>query len=132
MVDAAWSETALGNFKSTPFAQQNVRGGYPRVVEDHFAMAMRRIVIAVNTQGAKNLHAFSVDGDQNHRLLRMSTRVVGVALTHDDHDFAARVTRTTDPPLASGDDVLVAIALDSGFDVGGIARGDRGFSHRER
>ena len=57
---------------------------------------------------------------------------LGVGLAHRDQELAARVERAGGPPLAAGDDVLVAVALDPGGDVGRVRGGDVRLGHRER
>src|SRR6185437_16848527 len=46
-------------------------------------------------------------------------------------DLAAWVHRAGGPPLAAGDDVLVAVPLDPGPDIRGVRAGDLGFGHAE-
>ena len=55
-----------------------------------------------------------------------------VGLAHHDHDLGVRVHRAGDPPLAAVEDVLVAVPLDPGLDVGRVGRGDVRLGHRER
>ena len=57
---------------------------------------------------------------------------VRVGLAHHDEDLAVRVHRAGRPPLAAVDDVLVAVALDPGGDVGGVGGGDVRLGHAER
>ena len=56
----------------------------------------------------------------DHRLLAVG-RGLGVGLAHHDQHLAARVGGAAGPPLAAVDDVLVAVALDPGLDVGRVA-----------
>ncbi len=54
---------------------------------------------------------------------------VGVGHHHCDHDFAARVTGTSDVELLAVDDPLVAIEYRPGGDVSSIRRSHIGFGH---
>ena len=61
-----------------------------------------------------------VSADEHHRLLPVR-RGGRVGLAHGDQHGAAWVHRTAGPPLAPGDDVLIAVPLDPGGDVGRVA-----------
>jgi len=56
-------------------------------------------------------------------------RVVGQGLAHHQQDLAAGAHDPGDPPLASVDHVVVAVAHDRGLDVGRIGGGDLGLGH---
>ncbi len=130
MVDAARAEAALGDLEAAAFAEQDVGRRHAHVGELHFGMAVGRVVVAEHRQVAQHLDAGRVHRHQDHRLLRMLGRF-GVGLAHEDHDLAARVVGAGGPPLAAVDHVVIAIALDAGFDVGGVAGGHGGFGHGE-
>ena len=91
-------------------------------------MAVRRIVVAKHRERAHDGDALGIGGHQHHALLRMAG-CLGVRLAHHDVDGAAWVTRARGPPLAAVDDVFVAIALNAGGNVRGIAGGDIGLGH---
>src|SRR5258705_13975077 len=93
-------------------------------------MAMRRVVVAEYGEMPQDLPAGRVARNQDHRLLPVPVRG-GIALPHEDEDRAARVAPARGPPLASIDDVVVALAHDGALDVGRIRRGDRGLGHGE-
>ena len=61
----------------------------------------------------------------------MAVRVGGVALAHEDGDSAARIGGVGGVPLVAVDDVLVTVAHDARFDVGGVAGRHVGLGHRE-
>ena len=46
MVDAAGPEAALRDLEAAAFAQQDVRRRHAHILEQHFGMAVRRVVIA--------------------------------------------------------------------------------------
>jgi hypothetical protein len=46
VVDPAGAQAALGDLEAAAFAQQQVRGGYPHVLELDLEMAVRRVVVA--------------------------------------------------------------------------------------
>jgi len=55
--------------------------------------------------------------------------ILGIGFTHHQHDLAARVNGPGGPPLAAIEHILVTVALDFQFHVGGIGRCYLGFSH---
>ena len=131
MMNAAWPQAALCDLEATAFAEQHVGRGYPHVLKRHFAMAMRRVIVAKHIEWPNYRDPGRIGRHENHRLLRVlwSARV---ALAHHDVHRAAWVARAGNPPLATVDDVVVAVANDGGFDVGRIARRNCGFRHRKR
>src|SRR3546814_15697389 len=54
-----------------------------------------------------------------------------VRFAHQDRDLAARIADARGPPLATIDDIFVAVTLDAGRDVGRIRGGDVRFGHQE-
>ena len=69
MVDAAGSEARLRDLEAAAFAEQQVPDRHPHVLEQDFAVAVRRVVIAEHRQHAQDLHAGRVDRHQDLRLL---------------------------------------------------------------
>ena len=61
----------------------------------------------------------------------MAIGIGRIGLAHEDRDPAARMQRTGRPPFAAVDHVVVAVAQDGAFDVGGVGRGDGGLGHGE-
>lgn len=57
MVNASGTQAALGDFKTTAFAQQNVGNWHAHVFEGHSHMAVGRIVVAKNVQRTNDLKA---------------------------------------------------------------------------
>ncbi len=131
MVNAPRAQTALGNLKTAPFAQQHVFVGHPHVIEQHFGMPVGRIVVSEYRQWPYDFHPRRVDGHQDHRMLLMA-RVPGIAQTHEDQDFATRVTGTRGPPFAAVDHPLVAVANSPGVHIGRIGRSNIGLGHGKR
>ena len=69
MVDTARAEAALGNFKATSFAQQDMVDRHAHVLEIDFHVAVRRIVITEHGERAQHRHAGGVGRDDDHALL---------------------------------------------------------------
>ncbi|MCY1425178.1 hypothetical protein D9M71_409610 [compost metagenome] len=130
VVDAARAEAALGDLEATALAQQHVLVGHAHVLEQHFSVAMGGVVVTEYRQRAEDLHAGSVSGHQDHRVLLVA-RCVRVGQAHEDHHLAARVAGTGGPPFAAVDDPLVTLAHGAGFHVGGIGRRHARLGHGE-
>ena len=130
MVNAARAEAALGDLEAATFAEQQIAHRHAHVLQPHFHVAVRRVVVAEHRQRAHHLDALGVRGHDDHRLLRVAWRV-GVGLAHHDVDRAARVTRAGGPPLGAVDHVLVTVALDAALDVGGIRRSHSRLGHQK-
>ena len=130
MVNTPGAQATLRNFKASAFAQQNMAGRHTHVLEIHFHVAVRCIVIAQHLQRAHHTHAGCVSRHQHHALLRMLGGI-GIALAHDDVDGAAWVARARNPPLVAIDHVLITLALNTGADIGGVARCHLRLGHRK-
>ena len=91
MVNAARSEAALGDLEAAPFAEQDVGDRHADILEGKLGVTMRRVVVAEHRQMAQHSDARRFHRHQNHRLLGMAARVVGIGLTHEDDDLAARI-----------------------------------------
>jgi hypothetical protein len=72
-----------------------------------------------------------VERQEDLRLLLMARRDFRIGLAHQDRDLAARIASARRPPLAAVDHVMIAIALDAGFDVGRVGGGHRRLGHQE-
>ena len=59
-------------------------------------------------------------------------RRVRIGLAHHDRDLAARIADARRPPLAAVDHIMIAVALDRGFDIGRVRRCDGRLGHQER
>ena len=59
----------------------------------------------------------------------MSVRVLGIALTHDDKNFAAFVGRTGDEPLMAIQNPFVTVTADIELDIGRITGGNLWLGH---
>ena len=64
-------------------------------------------------------------------MLLVALGIVRIVFAHHDHDAAARIGRARGPPFTPVDDVFIAVALDPGFDVGGVGRRNLNLRHRE-
>ena len=131
MVDAPRPEAPLRDFEAPALAQQHVLRRHARVLEQHLAVAVRRVVEAEDRQHALHRDAGPGQRHQDHRLLLVAVGVLGIRLAHDDQDAAAGVERARGPPLAAVDDVVVAIPLDPGLDIGGVGGRDLDLGHGE-
>ena len=130
-MDAARAKPPLGDLEASAFTQQDVGGGHAHVLEQHLAMAVRCIVIAEHRQHPLHGHALGIARHQDHGLLLVAVRVVRVGLAHQDQHLAARIADAGGPPLATVDDIFVAVTLDAAGDVGGVGGGNLRLRHRE-
>ncbi len=130
VMDAAGTEAALRDLETAALAEQDVFSGNADVFEQHLGMAVRRVVEAEHGKHLLDGDAGGVERHQDLRLLLMP-RGVGIGLAHQDRDLAAGIAVARRPPFTAVDDVVIAVACDRGFDVGGVRRGDRGFGHQE-
>ena len=129
-MDAAGAEAALRDLESPALAEQDIAGGNAHVLEQHLGVAVRRIVEAEHRQKFLDRDTGRVERHQNLRLLLMPRRL-RIGLAHQDRDLAARIADARRPPFAAVDDVVIAVALDAGLDIGGIGRRHRGLGHQE-
>ena len=90
------------------------------------------VVVAEDRACRARPHAGGVAGDEDHGTAAGAGRPSGSVLPITMKISRVGVHRAGDPPLAAVDDVLVAVALDAGGDVGGVGGGDVGLGHRER
>src|SRR5882757_6414466 len=130
VMDAAGAETALRDLKAPALAEQDVADGNTDVFKKHLRVAMRRIVETEHRQHLLDRDALGIARHQDLRLLLM-TRRAGIGLAHHDQNLTARVADAGRPPFAAVDHVMIAVALDAGFDIGGIRRRHRGLGHQE-
>ena len=93
MVDAAWSQSHLRDFKAPAFTEQHVFFRYADVVKVNVHVTMRGIVVAENFHAFEDVHALGIDRHKDLRLLLVNGRV-WAGLNHGDHDFAAWVAGT--------------------------------------
>jgi hypothetical protein len=69
------------DLEAAALAQQQVVERHPHVLEQHFGVAVRRVVVAKHRQVAHDRHARRIDRHQDHRLLRGdAVRIVGSLL----------------------------------------------------
>ena len=120
VMDASRTEPALRNLEAAAFAEQYVRDRNLDVLEQNFAVPVGRMVVAEDRQPAHDLDAWRVAGDENHRLLPVPFRILRIGLAHDDKELASPVGSSGGPPFAAVDDIVVALPLDTAFDIGGV------------
>mmetsp|Transcript_8030 Transcript_8030/g.15497 ORF Transcript_8030/g.15497 Transcript_8030/m.15497 type:complete len:498 (+) Transcript_8030:657-2150(+) len=130
VVDAAGAEAPLGDLEAAAFAEQDVGGRYAHILQLDLHVAVGRVVVAEHRQRADDGDAGRVGRHDDHGLLLVAARL-GVGLAHHDVDGAARVAGTAAPPLAAVDDVVIAVALDAAFDIGGVAGRHGRLGHQE-
>ena len=65
----SWCQPALGNFKTSPLAQEQIIGGHPHISEGDFSMADGCVVISKRRQRAEYFHTGGVLGHKDLRLL---------------------------------------------------------------
>jgi hypothetical protein len=119
MVDAARSEPGLGSGEAASLFAHHVADRNPGGVEADLGVPVL-VVVAEHRIVPDDGDARGIPRDEYHRLLPVR-RGGRVGLAHDDQHGAARVHRTAGPPLAPGDDVLIAVPLDPAGDVGRVA-----------
>ena len=123
-------QAALRDLKAAPFAQQHIRRRHAHVFKEHFAVAVRRVVVTEDWHHSDNSHARRIHRHKNHRLLFMLRRG-RVGLAHKDSDLTTRVARARCPPLAPVEDVAIAVACDARLNVRRIARSHLRLGHRK-
>jgi len=69
MMNAAWAQAPLGNFKATTLAQQDVFSGNSHIVKAQFCVPQGRVIVTERGQWSNNSQAGSVFGYQYLRLL---------------------------------------------------------------
>ena len=74
------------------------------------------IIVTEDVHRAHNVHALSVKGYQDLRLLLIGISV-RIRTNHGDHDFATRITCTRDVELLAVNDPLVTVKNCFGFDL---------------
>src|SRR5579871_5656389 len=128
-MNSSWPQAALGNFESPSFTEQDVRDRHANIFKGNFGVPMWRMVVAENSEQALYFDSRGIHGHQYHGLLLMpgSGRI---RLSHEDRDSASRISCPRGPPLASIDDVFVALPNDARLDIGRVRRSHRGFGHR--
>ena len=130
-MNPAWAKAPLGDFEAASFAQQDVFVRHPDVFEQHFGMAVRRVVVTEYRQRTNDLHARCIHRHQNHRVLGVARRI-RIAQAHEDQNLAAWIAGTRGPPLFAVDHPLITVAHGAGGHVGGVGRSHIRFGHGER
>src|SRR3546814_3991558 len=72
------------------------------IVEYDLGRAVGYAVKAENRQRTNDIYAGRRFGDEDHRLLAMAVGALGIGLTHENDDFAARVGRASRVPFKIG------------------------------
>ena len=129
VVDPARAEASLGDAEAVAFLLQQVVRGDANVLEGHLHVPLG-VLVAEDRQVAERGDPGGVQRHDDHRLLPVGISV-GVGDAHEDRDRAVGPAGVGRPPLATVDDVLVAVTLDAGLDVAGIGGRHRGFGHGE-
>jgi hypothetical protein len=93
MMDTPWAQAALCDLEAAPFTQQHIGGGHAHIFENHFGMPMRCIIETEYRQGPLHGHAGMRQRHQDHRLLAVPVRVMGIGFAHHDQHAAARIKR---------------------------------------
>ena len=131
MVDTAGPQPSLRDLETAAFPQQHIRRRHADIPEDHFRRAVRHPVESEHRQRTAHLHAGRVHRHEDHRLLLVAVRIIGIRLSHEDADPAARIGRVGRVPFVAVDDVGIAVAPDRALDIGGVARRHGRLGHRE-
>ena len=130
MVDTARAEAPLSDLESPALARDQVLDRHADVLQHHLGVADGLFVITEDRQHPLDPEAGRIDGDDDLGLL--GVRSGGrIGLAHDDGHGDVRMGHVGRPPFAAVDDIVVAVALDPGPDIGGVGRGDLGLGHQE-
>ena len=129
MMHAPRCQTTLCNFEPPALTQQQVIDRHPHVSEGDFSMADRRVVVAKRGQRTQHFDTRRVFRHQDLGLLKMSVRVVGIALAHDDKNLAALVRGTRDKPLMAVQHPLIAFSSNIELNIGRVTGGDLRLRH---
>src|ERR1700736_5032920 len=115
-------EPRLGDEKCAALLADTIAHRNAHAVKAHLAMSSR-IVEPVHLQLAYHRDARSVDGHEHEGVAQVALGI-RVAQAHEQDHACVRVGSTAGPPLASRDDVLVAVAFDPTRQLRGIRAGD--------
>jgi hypothetical protein len=107
-MDTPWSQPALGDFETTPFTEQHVFHRHTHVIENDFEVPVRRMSVTKHRQVTHDLDPRRVRRHDDHRLLTIRCRS-GIGFAHQNKKTTMRVARTGRPPLATINNVLIAI-----------------------
>src|ERR1019366_7526900 len=110
-MNAARPETSLRDLESSALAQHDVRNRNAHILERDLHVTVRRVVVAEDRQVAQYLHTRRIARHEHHRLLSVP-RTVRIGLAHENEYLAARIAGARRPPLATVNDVLIAVAND--------------------
>ena len=125
-------EPLLGEPEALALRAEQVRGRHAHVVVDDLGVAaVGPVVVPEQARRAHHVDARRVPRHEDHALAPVPLGV-GIGDAHDDQQLAARRHRPGGPPLASVDDVVVAVALDPRRDVRRVRGCDVGLGHGER
>jgi hypothetical protein len=98
-MDAARAETTLDNLETAALTEDHVAGGHAHILKSNVTVTVWGVVEAKNGQHAVDGDTRDVVGDEDDGLLLVLVGVLGVGLTKDDEDLAARVTNARGPPF---------------------------------
>ena len=130
-MDSARTQAALCYFETPPLAQQQVACRHTDILKQHLGVTVRRVVEPVDCQGPDDGDSGCLQRYKNHRLLTVAFGLP-IGLTHEDQNLAARVHRAGYPPLASVNNIGVAVLIDRRLNIGRIGRCDARFCHCKR
>ena len=79
-------------------SEHQVAHWHAHVVVDDFAMTFGSIIVPKHLHWANDLDARRIGRDEDNTLLLVGVGVGSIALSHEDVNFAAGITSSTDPP----------------------------------
>src|SRR5436309_5431935 len=102
MVDSPRPQPPLRDLKTATFAENHIFRRHLHVFENHFSVAMRRIVEAEYRQHTVHANARRV---HRHKYLRLLAIFLGVwvRLAHHEQNLAAWMPNARRPPLSAID-----------------------------
>ena len=131
MMNPPRPKASLCYLEPAAFAKKQVRSWNSDVLECNFGVTLRCVVETEYFHWSYHRHARSVHRHENHGLLRVAVVAVRIRLAHDDHDLGAIATGTTDVPLVTVNQVVVAFSHYRGLYVRRVRRRYRWLRHCE-
>jgi len=124
VVNSTWTEPTLRDLEATTLSQQEVFRRHTYVVEQHFPMAMRRIVITEHGQHAQYSHARASRGTRICDCWLWGAALGSSCPSRLQSCIEGRLPPTT--TIAAVDDVAIAIPAYRGLDIGRVRGATRG------
>lgn len=99
VVDPSRAEATLDDLEAAALAEDEVAGRHADILERDVAVAVGRVVVAVDGHHAVDGDAGRVGRHEDDGLLLVGVLVGGIRLAHDDVDVAPGVACAAGPPF---------------------------------